>query len=76
MLDGLPGGVAGGKGDLQIKAAGIAVHIQQLAGKVKAGDEFGFHRFWVDLRDVHPACGDDRLLNGSEGNRCDGHGFD
>ena len=38
-----------GEGNLQIEAAGVAVHVQHLAGKVKTGQQLGLHRLGIDL---------------------------
>ena len=69
-------GKAGRKGNLQVKAAGIAVHVQHLAGKVKAGYLFGFHGFGGNLLYLYAAAGYNRLLNGSEAFGGKGKGFD
>ena len=43
------GSKGSGEGNLQIEAAGVAVHVQHLAGKVKTGQQLGLHRLGIDL---------------------------
>ena len=50
-------------GDLQVKAPGIGVQIQNLSGKVQSGAFLRLHGFGVHLRDLYAPVGDDGLLH-------------
>ena len=50
--------MTGGKGDLQIEAAGQGVHVQKLAGGVQTVNFLAFHGGGVDLLHADAAPGD------------------
>lgn len=60
---GLSRQTAGGPGDLQIKAAGIGVGIQQFSREIQIFNKLGLHGFGVYLPHLHPAGGDDGILH-------------
>ena len=53
--------LSGTPGNLQVVAAGVGVHVQHFAGKVKAGAELGLHGFRIHLLHIHAAGGDHRV---------------
>ena len=55
--------MGGRKGDLKIEAAGVSVHIDNLAGKIQPRDEFGLHGFWVNFPRVDTAACDNGFGN-------------
>ena len=51
-----------GPGNLQIKAAGIGIHIYNFTGKIEPGALLGLHGGGIDLRNFNPTAGDNGLL--------------
>ena len=47
---------------MKVEAAGDAVDVEDLAGKVKAGDHSTLHRLEVHVAEMHPAAGDKLVL--------------
>lgn len=57
-----PSEMAGGEGGLEVVAPGIAIHIEDLAGKEQARNEPAPHRLRIHFAQADPAPGDERLV--------------
>lgn len=58
--------VSCGKGNLQVEAAGIGIHIYNFAGKEKPFYQPGFHGAGINFLNRHAAGSNDSLFNRPE----------
>ena len=59
------GEVAGGPGGLEVEAAGDAVDVEDFACEIEVGVGLAFHRFEIEVFQVHSATGDELVFVGA-----------